>query len=344
MIETIKHALVITSFVFVMMLVIEYLNVLTRGEWQKKLTIYRWGEYVFASLLGILPGCLGPFAVVTMYSHGILSFGAVVTTMIATSGDEAFVMLAMYPVKAIIIFCILFVLGMAFGALTDLLLKKYRGTQLLLCQQLQIHPAEQGILLSRGSIIDQWRKCSAARGVLVIALSTIITSVALGQLGPQKWNWIRITLLALTMVALFIVSTSSEHFLEEHLWQHVLLKHIPRVFVWTAGALITIYAAQEYLSLDIKSIIQKDQWMVLALACLVGLIPESGPHMVFVTLYAQGVIPFSILLASSIVQDGHGMLPLLANSRRAFLIIKGINFLAGVLVGSILMSLPIFTM
>ena len=32
-----------------------------------------------------------------MYSHRVLSLGAVVTAMIATSGDEAFVMLAMIP-------------------------------------------------------------------------------------------------------------------------------------------------------------------------------------------------------------------------------------------------------
>lgn len=42
----------------------------------------------------------------------------------------------------------------------------------------------------------------------------------------------------------------------------------------------------------------------------------------------------SVLLDSSIVQDGHGMLPLLAHSRRSFLGIKLVNFVAGLLVGS----------
>ncbi|MCK4348834.1 MAG: hypothetical protein KAW47_09485, partial [Thermoplasmatales archaeon] len=51
---------------------------------------------------------------------------------------------------------------------------------------------------------------------------------------------------------------------------------------------------------------------VLLIASLIAIIPEFGPHLVFVTMFAKGLIPFSVLLASSIVQDGHGMLPLLS--------------------------------
>ena len=80
---------------------------------------------------------------------------------------------------------------------------------------------------------------------------------------------------------------------------------------------------------------QANQLLMLLVACLVGLIPESGPHLVFLTLYAQGATPFSVLLASSIVQDGHGMLPLLAESRQDFFRVKVINFAVGLLVGLI---------
>jgi hypothetical protein len=44
-------------------------------------------------------------------------------------------------------------------------------------------------------------------------------------------------------------------------------------------------------------------------------------------------VPFSVLLASTIVQDGHGMLPLLADSRLDFFRIKAINFGVGLLLG-----------
>lgn len=84
---------------------------------------------------------------------------------------------------------------------------------------------------------------------------------------------------------------------------------------------------------------EEGKWLVLFLACLIGLLPESGPHLIFVTLFAKGMIPISILLASSIVQDGHGMLPMLAHSRREFFIIKAINFSAGLLFGAVVMAL-----
>jgi len=51
--------------------------------------------------------------------------------------------------------------------------------------------------------------------------------------------------------------------------------------------------------------------------------------------FAQGTLPFAILLANSIVQDGHGTLPLLAVSRRAFLWLKPVNIGFGFLAGSI---------
>ena len=58
-------------------------------------------------------------------------------------------------------------------------------------------------------------------------------------------------------------------------------------------------------------------------------------HMIFVTLFAQGSIPFSILLASSIVPDGHGTLPLLAVSKKGFIMLKIINVIVELVIGVI---------
>jgi len=76
-----------------------------------------------------------------------------------------------------------------------------------------------------------------------------------------------------------------------------------------------------------------NQFIILIAAVLIGLIPESGPHMIFVTLFFEGTIPFSTLLASSIVQDGHGALPLFAESKKSFVYAKLINLLVGLIVG-----------
>ncbi len=114
-----KHALMITGFVFVMMLVIEYVNVQTKGLWQKNISQSRWKQYLFAAFLGAIPGCLGAFTAVALYSHRLISFGAIVTAMIATSGDEAFVMLAMFPAEAIALTILIFFIGIGAGYLAD---------------------------------------------------------------------------------------------------------------------------------------------------------------------------------------------------------------------------------
>ena len=44
MLHVFNHALNITGFVFVMMLLVEYVNVLTSGVWQEWLARNRWGE------------------------------------------------------------------------------------------------------------------------------------------------------------------------------------------------------------------------------------------------------------------------------------------------------------
>ena len=333
MIGIIKHALMITSFVFTMMLLIEYLNVLTSGEWQKKLANKAWGQYVLASLLGVIPGCLGAFVVVAMYSHGIITLGAVVAAMVATSGDEAYVMLAMIPKQALLITGVLFAVGIIAGILTDIFVSKSAIGKTQCCENLEVHDIESCNCFPRGIILRQWKECSPSRGILAFVLILFILALFSGEIGPPTWNWIRITFLVVTSIALFIVATAPDHFLEEHLWQHVVKKHVPQIFLWTLGALILMYMLNEHLHLE--STIREGKWIVLLFACFVGLIPESGPHLIFVTFYVQGTIPLSILLASSIVQDGHGMLPMLAHSRQGFVIIKAINFIIGFLVGGI---------
>jgi len=332
-IETLKHALMITSFVFVMMLIIEYLNIQTKGSWQNVLQESRWIQYMLSAFLGATPGCLGAFTVVALYTHNIVTFGALVTVMIATSGDEAYVMLSMFPGKTFLLILILFLIGIAAGFVTDILFKPGSLMIKKLGRELEFHDEDKCVWFPRAEIVHQLKNFTLQRGLLIIVLILFITGLSFNQFGPLEWNWIKITFLIGSLLALFIVSTVPEHFLEKHLWEHIVKVHIPRVFLWTFGALILMYFLINYLHLE--AWITANYITVMLIACLVGLIPESGPHMIFVTLFAQGAIPFGILLASSIVQDGHGMLPLLAESKRAFISVKIVNFAVGLIVGLI---------
>ncbi len=331
--DSLTHAIMISGFVLVMMLVIEYLNVLTQGVWQRKLRANRWQQYLLAALLGATPGCMGAFAVVALYSHRVVSLGAVVAAMIATSGDEAFVMLAMIPETAGFLFLILVFVGVSAGALTDVLLDRKIISQTEAQCEHDCHKEEVCECFPKGALVKQWKGCSFSRGVLTLALILFVFGLLAGYLGPPVWNWVRVTLLLTSGVALFVVITVPDHFLEKHLWEHVAKTHMPRVFLWTFGALFVMHLLVDQFLL--VGWMQDNQFLMLLAACLVGLIPESGPHLVFLTLFTQGAVPFSVLLASSVVQDGHGMLPMLADSRMNFFRVKAINFAVGLTLGLI---------
>ena len=337
LVTVLADALMITGFVFVMMLIVEVVNVVSAGTLARVLGRGGLAAYGGAGLLGIAPGCLGSFAAVVVYVHRYLSLGALVTNMIATSGDEAFVMLALFPSRAVLLFALLLVYGMAVGWIVDRLTgcTTFGGAR---CSTgLVVHEAERvnlGSLFSRPAALSG---LSLARATLCLSLALFLLAVGTGAVGPDEWNWVRFSLLGLGAVAWWIVFSVPDHFLEEHLWQHVAREHLPRIFAWVLGVLLLL-AAAEAGRLPVAEWVQGHPWVALLLATLVGVVPESGPHLVFVTLYAQGALPFSVLVASSVVQDGHGMLPLLAESRREFVKVKLINVAAGLLLGGALLA------
>ncbi len=330
-IGALKHALMITTFVLIMMLLIEYVNVQTQGTWQLALRNSRFGQYVLGAFLGVIPGCLGAFTVVSLYSHRALSFGALVAAMVATSGDEAFVMFSMFPLQALWISFTLFIAALVAGWFADTLFKNQARFLEREDHELELHSEEACHCFSPSGILTQLKQITFARTVLIAMFGSFLFLLATGLLGSGGWDWKKITFALGAGFALFVVLTVPDHFLEQHLWEHVVKKHLARVFFWTFGALLAIHYLDAYL--NISEWIQDNLFLVLLIAVLVGIIPESGPHLIFVTLFAQGSIPFSILLASSIVQDGHGTLPLLAVSGRSFVWLKLVNIAFGLLLG-----------
>ncbi|MDX9719747.1 MAG: putative manganese transporter [Myxococcota bacterium] len=334
-----RHALIISAFVAVMMLLIEYSNVVTRGLVLRTLGRSRWRQYLVGAALGAIPGCLGAFVAVNLYSHRALSLGAVVATMVATMGDETFVMLALVPETALWMIPALAVLGVLAAWLTDLLLPRHLTHPPGCCEgAFELHGEhDEQAWLPFSRLPELWRKPQPHRVILTVLLGALTLGIMLGGLGPKDWNWVRVTLLVVMLFGLFVVSTVSEHFLDEHLWKHVFVGHLPRIFLWTLGSLVLLHWLDS--ALDLSSLLADNTWTVLGIALLVGFIPESGPHLFFVTMFASGHLPLAVLMASSIAQDGHGMLPMLAHSRRTFLLVKGLNVAFGGLVGALLLWL-----
>ncbi|MEA1929139.1 MAG: putative manganese transporter [Candidatus Auribacterota bacterium] len=329
--EVLKHSLMITGFVFAMMVAVDYLNVFTRGRLESFVRGRPLRQYLGCSFLGATPGCLGAFASASLYIHGFISFGAIVATMVSTSGDAAFVMLALFPGRSLLLFVILFVAGIIAGWIADKTAVKLQLKPCKACDKLEVHAGPDRALLSWKVFRYNLKSLTLERAALVVLSLFLLSGVFSGQIGPPEWNWIRITLGLVLLFLFFIIITVPDHFLEVHIWQHTAKKHLPRIFLWTLGALLVVHLGEA--RWDLADLVSRNQAWVLLAAALIGLIPDSGPHLIFVVLFSQGMIPFSILLTSSIVQDGHGMLPLLSISIKEFMLIKVFNLIFGLIVG-----------
>jgi len=263
----------------------------------------------------------------------MMGFAGLVTVMIATSGDESFVMFALFPGKTIVLNLVLLVIAISVGWVVHLFNKKDIAIEQY---GFIVHQHEHCKCFTKDTIIPQLKSMTFERAILLLFNGLFVVMLILGIIGSRIWDWKKITFLVGSLFLLFVFITVPEHFLKEHLYNHILKKHLLRIFLWTWGAFILLHFIQT--NELVNNLVQDNTYIILLIAVVIGIIPESGPHMVFVTLFSQNLIPFSILLTNSIVQDGHGMLPLLAESRKDFLKVKVINMLVGLLVGYILLQ------
>lgn len=341
-----KQSLLITLFVLSMMLIIEYLNVLTRGIWSKSLKTSPAKQILLATILGLIPGCLGAYTAVSLYVHNIIGTGALVAAMISTSGDEAFFMFSIIPRTAVILHGALFAIAIAAGFVVNAIYHKKESEHPQ--KHFHLHDEEPNcVCFDRNILATQLLDLSRVRlfsAILVIFTMVLIafelfnhnhhgSSLFSGLLYESHEHpvWISITFLIVLTASLFIILTVGEHFIQEHILNHIIKKHFIRIFLWTFFTLLLIYFLDQFI--DLKSFIGDNLYIVLIIAVLVGVIPESGPHFLFIMLFASGNLPFSILLANSIVQDGHGSLPLLAETRKGFIKVKIINLIIGFIIG-----------
>ena len=351
LIDALRAAVLITGMVVIMMMMIESLNISSGGRFFQRLQRSKFGQIVVSALLGWIPGCLGGFASVSLFSHGMISFGALVAMLIATSGDEAFVMLTLFPGKALLISAVILAVGIAAGVLIDYVGPKlgWKPFALKACDEMHLHAEDAHPVVEAKEPHPKKRTLLTwKRGILFLGTALYIFALATGMLEHEhegmeeaehggfnllSEDWMNMLFAAVSLIMLAVVAFGSDHFVEEHLWHHVIARHVPKIFAWTLGVLIALGFIMELV--DVSAWISANVPLMIVLATLIGIIPESGPHLIFVTLFAAGVVPMPVLLASCISQDGHAALPLLAESKGAFLRAKAINCLIALLVGFI---------
>ena len=414
LLEVLRNAVLITGLVLIMMLMIEYCNIGSHGSLFARLKSSGINQVLIGTLLGLVPGCIGGFAAVSLFTHKLLSFGALTAMMIASSGDEAFVMLATMPLKALLLFAILGALAIVTGLVCDRYL--FKEQNFAFCPDgYEIHKEHDSSIASPfrlSSYKDALRRPSRERLLLLAGIALFVVALLSGFAGHDHAGhdhaghdhavhqeaalhqevalhedamlhqeaehnhdlheeaahnhalhghathqeslqeiieerhlstftlhlldeeWMNCLFAIMSIVTLLFTATAKEHFIKEHLWHHVIKRHLLSIFLWTLGGLAVCKIGVQYL--NIEEWVSSNMIFVILLAVAIGIIPESGPHLVFVTLYLNGIVPFSVLLANSISQDGHTALPLLASSRKTFLKAKAVNIIIGAVVGILL--------
>jgi len=269
-VTTLLETLKIISMVTLIMIVIEFLELKFEKGIQEKITRKPVNQYAIASLLGAIPGCADAFFIVSLYSHGIVGFGALVAVMLSTAGDEAFVMLSMIPEEALLIFVLCAIFGLIGGFIADRVVK--------------------------------WLKIETSQPCAI-------------EFHKEEFN--------------------TKHFFKEHVYDHILKKHIPKLFLWIFLTMIVVNFLVNNFNLE-PFISNLPELFLIIIAALLGIIPESGPHLLLLILYSKGLVPFSVLLVNTLSQDGHGLLPLLSYSLKDTIYVQIFTTIFSIIIGVML--------
>jgi hypothetical protein len=375
--EIFRNSVYITGLVIIMMLIIEYINVATKGRRLDDIQKSPLKQVILGGALGLIPGCMGGFIAVSLFSHNIFNLGGLIAAMISDTGDETFVMFAAMPGYAMLLKLLTFVLAIAAGIAINAFMSKSKIVSKHFDHNLEIHSLHGSYSeKATSNIFNNLRHLSLARIVILSGIAVFMLSLGLGLLEHKhsaddmtcihaneiaidqhvhehdhahgeisahehghhhshgnifSERWLNILFIFVAGAAFLMVLSVTEHFLKEHVLHHVIYRHLFRVFIWTFGSLSVIYLLGMFMHYD--EWINDNQLTMLFIAIAIGLIPESGPHIVFISLFLEGSIPFSILLANSLVQNGHSGLPLLAESKKGFVKMKLAAVTAGLIVG-----------
>lgn len=324
-----SETLIITFIVIMMMMVIEFIHIKTKGKLVSLMDKNPTHQIILSTLLGLTPGCAGVFAVVALYTHNIIGFGALLAACIASFGDEAFFMLSLIPSKAVLIGSILFCLGIICGLLYNYL-KPFQSTN-------DTHQMEHFVIHDEHEQ-KRSKPCSKNRFTLISLIVLFVIGIYTGIIGEHEkgghgLGGEKVMFVIISACTLFMLCFSNRHFIDEHIWDHIIKKHFLKILLWTFGVLTLLHFLMFYI--DLNSLNEKNTGKVIMLliALSIGLIPQSGPHLAVVYLFIDGIIPFSTLLANSILQEGHGGIPLIAESTKDFLKLKAVKFIIAILVG-----------
>ncbi len=355
-------------FVGAMLLFFGYLNYRAAGGVIDAIRRHKRFQVLIGAALGTSPGCGGAIFVMPLYLRGTVTYGTVIATLIATMGDSSFVIISKMPRQAVYIHLISLVVGILAGYAIDAFgigARLVRPTQATTPAGRRssagrwphlghsagdsigeaLHPDGHEVPGTLGYEITH-------RGYglywLVCAVGFVLGVILLTQQDVSRWLGFDLNrVVGLAGLALSVIwLVAGRHGLADdtHAEFEEKVASLKETFIHDAHetAFVTFwvfvaYAAYElfmhFTQLDLQALVaQAGVLPVVATACI-GLIPGCGPQIIIVTLYTEGVIPFSALVAHTLSQDGDALFPIIAMSPRVALWLTITTTVPALLVG-----------
>ncbi|MFT6255286.1 MAG: hypothetical protein ACJATV_001546 [Granulosicoccus sp.] len=274
-----------------------------------------------AAFLGALPGCGGAIIVVTQFVHGKMSFGALVAVLIATMGDAAFLLIAKKPDVALMLYS----LSMSAGIVCGYIVNHIHGYDYMKLPSSKVGQNNSTdvtrlpkilvnifcILLVPGSILG-----------ILDAIQFDVDSVFGFWSEREPTKYLGFLGAVLCMMAWFSqpLNSWSARFAEKAEMKYIkdtVVAETSFVSVWVIIGFL-IYELLVYFSgIDLSAQFVSLGALAPLLAIIIGFIPGCGPQILVTTLYLNGVVPLSSLLANAISNDGDALFPAIALAPKA---------------------------
>ena len=302
--------------------------------------------------LGVLPGCGGAIAVVSLYGSGSVRFGTLLAALVATAGDSAFVLLSVTPRVAALTYGIAFLTALALGLAVNAYGLAFGRVERL---GQAVEAATGGGRARAGPTSEDragapGRLCVALVGGLWLA-AAVGLAVGLYRMGggnvPRLLPGLPVgvpTLAAVLGVVLSVVVWAGAGRSVDPGWGR-LRTAAAEATVGTAPVVAGAVAALAgYRGLAatvdlgaVRGILAGPTGAVAG--GLLGAVPGCGVHVGVVTGYVEGAVPLAALVANAISQDGDALFALLAVDRVAAVVATVYTVLPGIAVGGLVSAL-----
>jgi len=273
-------------------------------------------EIPISAFLGAIPGCGGAIMVMSLFTRGVVSFGAVLAALISTMGDAAFLLLATKPQAALIILPVTFCTGIVSGYLVKPFTKNFLQKK-----------------INRDFLITELPKNKTSNKFYLIWFFFLIPGLALGIMNAFNIETSYLVsnidiiqfisfLLALYCVFLWVLNPLTDIQMAS-IHENSFRKVVDTTCFVTVWVIIS-FVIYELINISTQGAIFESLKyfgpFIPLMAIIIGFIPGCGPQIMITSMYVSGQLPMSAQIGNSISNDGDALFPAIAISAKAAII------------------------